>query len=102
MIHGFINRCFDIVHSGHINLFQNAKQQCDRLTIGLNSDSSIRKIKGSDRPINNENDRRSFLLSIRYIDEVIIYNKTDFSDLINEIRPNKLFKGSQLRFLIKK
>lgn len=68
------NGCFDIVHMGHIELFKYARNLGDRLIVGIDSDSRIKTNKSKDRPINNEQDRKKFLQSIRYIDCVYIFN----------------------------
>lgn len=90
---GFTNGCFDILHLGHLSLFKKAKSKCDYLIVGLNSDSSIKKLKGQDRPFNDEETRREILKSIKYIDEVIIFNENDPMRLIKEISPDLLVKG---------
>ena len=88
---GFTNGCFDILHLGHLYLFKKAKEKCDYLIVGLNSDISIRKLKGENRPINDQITRYEILKSIKYIDEVLIFdeentykiNKRDFSQFIS-------------------
>ena len=64
---GFTNGCFDIVHAGHIELLQKAKKNCDYLIVGLNSDSSVRKLKGNQRPILNLKQRSKIISSIKYV-----------------------------------
>lgn len=68
------NGCFDILHIGHISLFEYAKSLGDNLCVGLDSDTRVRTLKGNNRPINNENYRKKLLESIKYIDEVFIFN----------------------------
>ena len=91
---GFTNGCFDLLHIGHLSLFEEAKKYCDYLIVGLNSDSSVKKIKGNHRPINDEKTRFEILKSIRYIDEVIIFNEETPLKIIKEISPKVLIKGS--------
>ena len=94
----FTNGCFDILHRGHVELFQH----CDKLAIpamggsvivGLNSDESVRLLKGDDRPINNEIDRKYLIESLKYVYEVIIFNEETPYELIKKIKPDVLVKG---------
>lgn len=89
----FTNGCFDIVHIGHIKLLKEAKSFGDILIVGLNSDESVKKIKGASRPINNQNDRKQFLESIKYVDKVIIFNEQTPCRLIQELKPDIHVKG---------
>ena len=85
------------MHEGHIKLLKLAKQECDFLILGLNSDTSVKMNKGNKRPINSENERAVILKSIKYIDMVIIFeNKTPYS-LIKKIKPDLLIKGSDYK-----
>ena len=94
---GFTNGCFDILHEGHIKLLKSAKQECDFLILGLNSDTSVKMNKGNKRPINSENERAVILKSIKYIDMIIIFeSKTPYS-LIKKIKPDLLIKGSDYK-----
>lgn len=89
----FTNGCFDILHPGHIELLKTAKALGDHLTVGLNSDSSISRIKGSDRPILQEKERRSMLLALESVDEVIIFDELTPEQLIIDLNPDVLVKG---------
>ena len=89
----FTNGCFDIIHVGHIQMLSEAKKQGEYLIVGLNSDASVKRLKGEGRPINSELDRKYLLESIKYVDEVIIFNEDTPIDLIKKIRPNVLVKG---------
>jgi len=89
----FTNGCFDILHSGHIMYLNEAKAQGDYLIVGLNSDSSIKKLKGSDRPINNEEDRKYLLENLKAVDCVEIFAEDTPYELIKIIMPNILVKG---------
>ena len=72
---GFTNGCFDILHMGHLSLLEEARRKCDYLIVGLNSDNSVKKLKGNSRPINNLKTRRKILESLKFIDEVIVFNE---------------------------
>jgi len=90
----FTNGCFDIIHVGHIHLLKQAKSMGAKLIVGLNSDLSVSRLKGPSRPVNNQTDRLLVLNSIRYVDQVIIFDQDDPLDLIMTINPNVLVKGS--------
>ncbi|QQS33108.1 MAG: D-glycero-beta-D-manno-heptose 1-phosphate adenylyltransferase [Acidobacteriota bacterium] len=89
----FTNGCFDIIHPGHIDLLERAKALGDRLIVGLNSDRSVRSIKGPDRPIQNQVDRAAVLSGLRSVDEVIIFDEATPEELIRKIKPDVLVKG---------
>ena len=89
----FTNGCFDIIHRGHVEYLEEAKKLGDILIIGLNSDNSVKRIKGENRPINNEEDRKKVLLALKYVDDVIIFNEDTPLELIKKIQPNVLVKG---------
>jgi D-beta-D-heptose 7-phosphate kinase/D-beta-D-heptose 1-phosphate adenosyltransferase len=89
----FTNGCFDILHVGHTTYLQKAKDLGDVLILGLNSDASVRRLKGESRPINNENDRATVLLALRSIDHVVIFPEDTPFNLISLIQPDILAKG---------
>ena len=89
----FTNGCFDIVHRGHIDVLSKIADLGDKLFIGLNSDSSIKRIKGGDRPIIDQFSRSLLLASIEFIDAVIIFENDTPIELINSIKPDILAKG---------
>lgn len=89
----FTNGCFDVLHVGHIRLFEFARSCGDYLVVGLNSDESIKSIKGNDRPIIWQEERKEFLMSIRWIDDVIIFNEPNPLALIKRVKPHILVKG---------
>jgi D-beta-D-heptose 7-phosphate kinase/D-beta-D-heptose 1-phosphate adenosyltransferase len=93
----FTNGCFDVLHPGHIACLRWARKQGDVLVVGLNSDSSVRRLKGSRRPIMNEHDRAIVLASVCYVDFVSVFDEETPEDLIRVIRPNVLVKGSEYR-----
>jgi D-sedoheptulose 7-phosphate isomerase len=89
----FTNGCFDILHRGHVDLLERAKALGDKLVVGLNGDSSVRRIKGAGRPVQNEEDRKAVLLGLKAVDEVIIFDELTPENLIQRIRPDILVKG---------
>ena len=89
----FTNGCFDLLHKGHLDLLSKASTYGDILIVGLNSDSSVRKIKGKERPIENEKIRSKNLLKLNYVNYVIIFDSETPQDLIKTIVPNVLIKG---------
>ena len=89
----FTNGCFDIVHAGHISSFRQAKQFGDVLFLGLNSDASIRRIKGDKRPIVSQKNRVALLEAIRYLDYIVLFDDDTPEALIQAICPDVLVKG---------
>lgn len=89
----FTNGCFDIIHHGHIDLLERAKSLGDYLIVGINSDKSVRAIRGENRPFVNENDRAAVLLGLKSVDEVRIFDELTPENLIKEIKPDILVKG---------
>jgi len=90
----FTNGCFDIVHLGHIQFLQEAKNLGDILIVGLNSDSSVNKIKGKGRPILDQNSRSEILAAFEFVDGVIIFDQNTPFRLIEQLVPDVLVKGS--------
>ena len=89
----FTNGCFDIIHSAHIKLLNFSKKQGDILVIGLNSDESIKNLKGLTRPINNINERSELLTSLDFVDYVIIFSDDTPHNILSILKPNILVKG---------
>ena len=89
----FTNGCFDILHAGHVRYLETAKSFGDILVVGVNSDKSVRTLKGETRPINSEQDRALLIASLEAVDYVIIYNEDTPYELINAIKPHTLVKG---------
>ena len=90
----FTNGCFDLLHHGHIDYLSKAADMGDVLIIGLNSDSSVKKLnKGANRPIQNENDRALILSSIQFIEAIIIFEEDTPYELIKLVQPEVLVKG---------
>ena len=93
MIQVFCNGCFDLFHSGHLKLLYQAKKLGDELHVGINSDDSIRRLKGSGRPIISQDERFEIVSSIKYVDKVYIFDEDTPERLIKEIRPDIIAKG---------
>ena len=89
----FTNGCFDILHSGHVSYLNEAKSLGELLVVGLNSDLSVKRLKGQSRPINQEQDRKFVLENLKAVDMVIIFEQDTPLDLIKEISPQILVKG---------
>ncbi len=89
----FTNGCFDILHLGHIRYLKRAKKLGDILVIGLNSDRSVRLIKGAARPINRQSARAEILSALYFVDYVTIFNERTPKEVINKVRPDVLIKG---------
>ncbi len=91
---GFTNGCFDLVHPGHISLLRQARSQCDRLIVGLNTDASVRRLKGPDRPVNSEMARAIVLAALESADMVVLFDEPTPISLIEAFRPDVLIKGA--------
>ena len=94
---GFTNGCFDYLHPGHISLFQQAKQNCSKLIVAVNTDSSIKKTKGPLRPKQKLNTRLQVLNSIPFIDLIVIFSDKTPLSIIKKIKPHLLIKGSDYK-----
>ena len=90
----FTNGCFDILHAGHVKYLEKAAQYGDILVLGLNSDKSVKNIKGDKRPINKENLRTCVVAGLFCIDYIVLFDEPDPMSLIKEIEPNVLVKGA--------
>jgi rfaE bifunctional protein nucleotidyltransferase chain/domain len=89
----FTNGCFDILHRGHIAYLNEAKKLGDVLLIGLNSDNSVKELKGNDRPVNSQSDRAFILNDLKPVDYVIIFDEDTPYELIRQVIPDVLVKG---------
>lgn len=89
----FTNGCFDILHKGHLTLLKEARKRGDKLVVGLNSDASVKRLKGALRPINNVDVRREQLELIPYVDEVIVFDNDTPYQLIKDVQPDLIVKG---------
>lgn len=91
---GFTNGCFDLLHPGHVSLLRQAREQCDRLVVGLNSDASVRRLKGASRPVHDQDARATVLSALDMVDAVILFDEDTPIDLIRALRPDVLVKGA--------
>jgi rfaE bifunctional protein nucleotidyltransferase chain/domain len=89
----FTNGCFDILHPGHLHLLSSAKELGDLLIVGLNSDTSVKKLKGEKRPVMDEHSRAVMLASLEWVDYVVLFSEETPLELIREIGPDLLVKG---------
>ena len=93
----FTNGCFDILHRGHIEYLQQSRDLGDRLVVGINSDASVKRLKGNSRPINNQDDRKFILESLSCVDEVIIFDEDTPLELIHQVKPDVITKGGDYK-----
>ena len=93
----FTNGCFDLLHKGHLDLLSNAAGFGDKLFVGLNSDKSVKKLKGDSRPKQNERTRAQKLLELKYVNHVIIFEDLTPQKLIHAISPDVLVKGGDYK-----
>ena len=93
----FTNGCFDLIHQGHLEYLKKAKSKCDFLVLGVNTDASVKKIKGHKRPILNLSERVGILASFNFVDMIISFNDETPIKLIKKIRPEIIFKGSDYK-----
>jgi rfaE bifunctional protein nucleotidyltransferase chain/domain len=93
----FTNGCFDLLHPGHVSYLEAARSLGDALVVGLNSDASVRRLKGSERPINPEGDRAAMLAALRAVDAVVIFDEDTPVRLLREVSPAVYVKGGDYR-----
>lgn len=103
----FTNGCFDILHKGHVKLLEFCKNHkgvsfggrslFPRVIVGLNSDESVKRLKGDSRPINKQEDRAYVLKSLKYVDEVIVFDEDDPYNLIAKVKPDYIVKGGDYK-----
>jgi glycerol-3-phosphate cytidylyltransferase len=93
----FTNGCFDILHPGHIDYLSRAKKLGDILIVGLNSDLSVKKLKGCGRPVNNQKDRAIMLSSLKSVDFVVIFYEEDPRELLENLKPDIHVKGGDYK-----
>lgn len=90
----FTNGCFDLIHVGHADYLEKARMLGDRLVVGLNSDGSVRQLKGTNRPLNGEEARARVLATMEFVDAVVIFEEETPYELIQQIIPDVLVKGA--------
>jgi|TARA_R110000824_G_scaffold285090_2_gene473264 D-beta-D-heptose 7-phosphate kinase/D-beta-D-heptose 1-phosphate adenosyltransferase len=93
----FTNGCFDILHRGHVELLNYCKQIGGKVVVAINSDASIKRLKGESRPFYSQEDRKFMLESCKYVDEVIVFGEDTPYRLINEIKPDIIVKGGDYK-----
>ena len=93
----FTNGCFDVLHRGHVEYLKQSRKLGKRLIVGLNSDESVKRLKGPNRPINNQEDRKALLLALRFVDEVIIFDEDTPLQLVNKLKPDIITKGGDYK-----
>jgi D-beta-D-heptose 7-phosphate kinase/D-beta-D-heptose 1-phosphate adenosyltransferase len=93
----FTNGCFDLLHAGHLDLLKKASEFGDKLIVGINSDASVKKLKGSGRPIDSESIRANKLLDKDFVDDIVIFNELTPKKLIAKIIPDVLVKGGDYK-----
>jgi D-beta-D-heptose 7-phosphate kinase/D-beta-D-heptose 1-phosphate adenosyltransferase len=91
---GFTNGCFDIMHAGHISLLSDARARCDKLIVALNTDASVRGLKGPSRPVNAEMDRAQVLAALGCVDAVVLFDEETPLELLKLLKPDMLMKGA--------
>lgn len=89
----FTNGCFDILHLGHVDYLEKARQTGTKMIVGVNSDASVRELKGPERPVNMEYARARLIASLQFVDLVIVFNEETPLELINHLLPDILVKG---------
>lgn len=89
----FTNGCFDLVHRGHVDYLSKARDLGDILIVGLNSDASVKRLKGEKRPISNQESRAAVLAAFSFVDYVVLFDEDTPANLIHELRPDILVKG---------
>ncbi|MCR4873465.1 MAG: D-glycero-beta-D-manno-heptose 1-phosphate adenylyltransferase [Bacteroidales bacterium] len=89
----FTNGCFDILHRGHVTYLAQARQMGDLLVVGLNSDASVRRLKGPERPVNDEQSRALLLAALEMVDYVVLFEEDTPYNLILKVKPDLLVKG---------
>lgn len=90
----FTNGCFDVFHPGHLHILSEAKSFGDYLVVGLNTDASVKRLKGNDRPIHNEQQRAELLAALKLVDAVVHFDEDTPLNLIKSLQPDVLVKGA--------
>ena len=93
----FTNGCFDIFHPGHLHILSEAKSFGDMLVVGLNTDASVKRLKGAERPIHNEEQRAQLLAALKLVDAVVLFDQDTPLELIKALKPDVLVKGADYK-----
>jgi len=91
---GFTNGVFDLLHRGHLHSIEQARRRVERLVVGVNADASVRRLKGPDRPVQDEGARAAVLSAVRFVDLVVVFGEDTPEDLIRALKPDVIFKGA--------
>ena len=94
----FTNGCFDVLHYGHVCYLAEAKELGDKLIVGLNSDASVRRLKGETRPINGQKERATLLAALSFVDSIVVFDEDTPENLIKLVEPDVLVKGGDYTF----
>ena len=95
---GFTNGCYDILHVGHIRLLEYLRTKCNVLIVGIDSDKRVKELKGAKRPFNNEKDRMLMLKSLRFVDDVYIFNsEQELTEMVKSLQPDIMVVGSDYK-----
>jgi rfaE bifunctional protein nucleotidyltransferase chain/domain len=98
MVKVIVNGTFDILHRGHLDMLKYAREQGDYLLVCIDTDRRVRELKGSQRPINSQDDRKYMLESLKFVDEVLLFDsKEELVNIINTVKPSIMVKGSDYR-----
>jgi D-beta-D-heptose 7-phosphate kinase/D-beta-D-heptose 1-phosphate adenosyltransferase len=90
----FTNGCFDLLHAGHVRMLAQARSLGDALVVGLNSDTSVRRLKGSGRPVLPQDERAEIIMALRWVDRVVVFEEDTPRELVLALRPDALVKGA--------
>ncbi len=93
----FTNGCFDLLHLGHIDYLSKAKDQGDVLIVGVNTDASVQRLKGENRPVTDEVSRSTIMASLQFVSAVVLFDEDTPYDLIQQVQPDVLVKGSDYK-----
>ena len=94
---GFTNGCFDLLHPGHLYLLQAAASQCDKLIVGINSDASVRRLKGETRPVQTAEQRAAAIQQLSFVDGIAVFDEDTPLELITALQPDRIFKGGDYK-----
>ena len=93
----FTNGCFDIIHRGHVELLKYCRSLGGRVVVGINSDQSVKRLKGLSRPVTSEQDRKFIIESMKFVDEVIIFDEDTPYNLMKSVAPDIIVKGGDYK-----
>ena len=98
MVKVFTNGCFDIIHPGHLQMLKHCAAMGEHVLVGIDSDARVREMKGLNRPVHSEEDRRSMLLSLKWVNDVMIFNSDEeLTEIVHEYEPDYMIVGADYR-----